>query len=126
MTTLDRKAPLEIDERTTGFSHLLKVRPLPGGNMTYLTVQHKVRDYKSWKETFDNFEGTRRSGGEKSYHIMHSEDDPNNLYLMFEWDSPENAHSFFKSPELKDAMKRAGVVDQPKINYLSHLDQGKL
>jgi quinol monooxygenase YgiN len=94
--------------------------------MTYLTVQHKVKDYNAWKKTFDNFEDTRRSGGERSYRIMRTEDDPNNLYVMFEWDSPENARSFFQSPELKDAMERAGVVDKPKINYFSQLDEGKL
>lgn len=94
--------------------------------MTYLTVQHKVRDYNSWKKTFDNFRETRRSGGEKSYHILHTEDDPNNLYLVFEWDNPEKARSFFKSPELKDAMQKAGVVDKPQINYFTHLDEGQL
>jgi quinol monooxygenase YgiN len=94
--------------------------------MTYLTVQHKVRDYKSWKEVFDNFEDTRRSGGEKSYHILHAEKEPNSLYLVFEWDNPEHAHAFFNSSELKDTMKKAGVVDSPKINFLKHLDEGTL
>lgn len=92
----------------------------------HLTVQHKVRDYKAWKEVFDNFEETRRSGGEKSYHVMQTQDDPNDLHLMFEWDSPEKARSFFQSPELKDAMKKAGVVEEPKINFLNLLDEGTL
>lgn len=94
--------------------------------MTYLAVQHKVRDYKSWKEVFDKFAETRRSGGEKSYHIMRTEKDPNNLYLMFQWDNLDHARKFFDSPELKDTMKKAGVVDTPTINFLEHLDEGKL
>ncbi|MEE9555019.1 MAG: cyclase [candidate division Zixibacteria bacterium] len=94
--------------------------------MTYLTIQHKVRDYKAWKEVFDNFEDTRKSGGEKAYHIMNTEDDPNNLYVMFEWDSRENANSFLQSSELKKTMETAGVVEKPTINFLNHLDRGKL
>ncbi len=94
--------------------------------MTYLTIQHKVRDYKTWKETFDNFENTRKSGGEKSFHIMNMEDDPNNLYVMFEWESREKANSFLESSELKTAMENAGVVEKPKITFLKHLDKGKL
>lgn len=94
--------------------------------MTYLTVRHKVKDYKAWKEVFDNFEETRRSGGEKYYHILHSENDPNNLYLMFKWDNPDNARTFFDSSDLKETMEKAGVVDHPEINFLNHLDEGDL
>ena len=94
--------------------------------MTYLTVQHKVRDYKTWKETFDKFESTRKSGGEKAYHILNMENDPNSLYVMFEWDSREKANSFFESAELKTTMEKAGVTEKPKITFLKHLEHRKL
>lgn len=94
--------------------------------MTYLTVKHKVKNYKTWKEVFDNFESTRRSGGEKTYQVLREEKDPNEVHLIFKWDSPERAHTFFKSPELKDAMQKAGVVEEPRIDFLEQLDEGKL
>jgi quinol monooxygenase YgiN len=94
--------------------------------MTVLRIKHKVRDYDSWKTVFDDFVETRKKGGEKSYRVCHTENDPNDLELTFEWDNVENARSFFKSPELKNAMEEAGVIEDPEIHFLKELDQGKL
>jgi quinol monooxygenase YgiN len=82
--------------------------------MAYIFVKHKVADYNAWKSTFDAFIETRRAGGEKSFQILHPENEPNNLLLMFEWNSLENARNFMTSEELKNAMKQAGVVEEPQ------------
>jgi quinol monooxygenase YgiN len=94
--------------------------------MTRVLVNHKVSDYPTWKKVFDNFVDTRKAGGEKSFSIMHPTDDPNNLILLFDWDSMDNAKKFFASPELKSAMERAGVAEAPTFNYLQEEDSGKL
>jgi len=92
--------------------------------MTYLHVKHKVKDYASWKSVFDKFIDTRRAGGEKSYRIMHPDNDPNNLVLLFEWDNERNAHSFLKSSELKKAMEQAGVMEAPEAYVLQEVAKG--
>jgi heme-degrading monooxygenase HmoA len=92
--------------------------------MAYIFVKHKVADYNAWKSTFDAFIETRRAGGEKSFQILHPENEPNNLLLMFEWNSLENARNFMTSEELKNAMKQAGVVEEPQIQFLNELDKG--
>ena len=89
----------------------------------YIFAKHRVADYNTWKSTFDAFIETRRAGGEKSFQILHSENEPNNIFLMFEWDSLENARNFFTSEELKNAMKQAGVVEEPQIQFLNELDK---
>jgi quinol monooxygenase YgiN len=94
--------------------------------MTVLRIKHKVRDYDSWKTVFDDFRETRKKGGEKSYRICHTENDPNELDVIFEWDNVENARSFVNSPELKNAMEKAGVVEDPEISFLKEVDQGTL
>ncbi len=94
--------------------------------MPFVRVQHRVQDYDSWKEVFDGFHATRKSGGEKSFQILHTENDPNDLSLMFEWDNAENAHSFMTSSKLKNAMKEAGVLEHPRIDFLNEIDRGKL
>ena len=94
--------------------------------MTYLHVEHKVRDYKAWKSVFDNFIDTRRAKGEKSFQIMHPDDDPNDLVILFEWDNAKNAHDFMKSQELKQAMHEAGVTGEPKAYVLEELAKGKV
>jgi quinol monooxygenase YgiN len=94
--------------------------------MAFVRVQHRVQDYDTWKQVFDGFHATRKSAGEKSYHIWQTEDDPNDLNLLFEWDNAENAHSFMASSELKDAMNKAGVLEHPRIDFLKEIDRGKL
>lgn len=94
--------------------------------MVFVTVRHKVEDYKTWKQVFDDFHQTRKSGGEKSYQIFQTDDNPNDLNLLFQWDNMSNAQSFMQSPELKSAMQKAGVKDQPRIEYLEELSSGEL
>ena len=94
--------------------------------MQTIRVKHKVEDYDTWKNVFDNFHDTRKKGGEKSFQIWRTQSDPNDLDLQFEWDTAENARTFFKSQELKSTMKKAGVSEEPEIRFLTHADKGTL
>ncbi len=91
---------------------------------THVLVKHQVKDYSIWKSTFDNFKDVRKAGGEKSYQIYHPDDNPNNLFLIFEWDNPVNARNFMDSPELKDRMEKAGVIEKPSVYFLEEADRG--
>jgi quinol monooxygenase YgiN len=92
--------------------------------MAYLLIRHKVQNYATWKTAFDNFIETRRAAGEKSYQIFHPDDDPNNLFLVFEWDNMENARAFMVNPDLKATMGAAGVLEPPDAYFLEQHDQG--
>ncbi len=94
--------------------------------MTHILIKHRVNDYAKWKEVFEGFADNRRSGGEGSYQILHSSDNPNDLTLLFEWDSKENAKKFLQSQELKSAMDRAGVAEEPKIQFMNQVSEGTL
>jgi quinol monooxygenase YgiN len=94
--------------------------------MAHLFIKHKVADYTAWKKSFDEFAETRRAGGEKSFQIFHPENEPNNLYLMFEWDNIANAQKFLDSSELKNTMQEAGVTEEPQISFLNEYDKGIL
>jgi heme-degrading monooxygenase HmoA len=94
--------------------------------MAHLFIKHKVKNYPSWKKVFDGFIETRRAGGEKSYQIMHPENDGNELLAFFEWDNLENAKKFAGSSELKEAMGNAGVVGQPEVYFLEEYTNGNV
>ena len=94
--------------------------------MTHIMVRHRVGNYDTWKKAFDNFADFRRTSGEKSYLIYQPEDDADNLYLMFEWDTPAHARKFFESSELKSTMQKAGVKETPEIRFLNESASGKL
>jgi quinol monooxygenase YgiN len=86
--------------------------------MAHVLIRHKVNDYRQWRDAFDEFIPTRQAGGEKSFRLFTVDDDPNNLQLLFEWDNRKNAERFLQSKDLQEAMKTAGVVEQPEITYL--------
>ena len=94
--------------------------------MTHVMIRHRVSDYSAWKQTFDDFANVRKSSGEKSFQILQHDLDPLNLYLLFEWDNIENARKFLGSPELKEAMAKAGVLGMPEIQFLREVDRGAL
>ncbi len=87
-----------------------------------LATQHKVEDYDKFKELFDGSIDMRKAGGEKSYQICRNVDDPNDLVLLFEWESVESARKYIQNPKLAEAQKQAGLVGRPNIRILEGVD----
>ena len=93
--------------------------------MTTLFIRHRVKNYAKWKKTFEAFAPTRRAGGERGYRIGHLPGKPNNLCLIFDWDSAASAAKFLKSKELRTAMQDAGVTEKPEVFIFEEIDKGK-
>ncbi|MCH9028462.1 MAG: antibiotic biosynthesis monooxygenase [Bacteroidetes bacterium] len=94
--------------------------------MAHLFVRHKVADYDAWKAAFDSFEETRKASGEKSFQILHPDNEPNDLVLLFEWDNLANARNFMASEELKTRMQEGGVIEEPQIQFLNEVAKGDI
>jgi hypothetical protein len=90
----------------------------------YVHIFHQVTDYSKWKQVFDDFIDTRRKGGEMTFQIFCPKGKPNDIFLLFTWDSFENAEKFMSSQELKDTMKNAGVIGMPYIHFLNEVASG--
>jgi heme-degrading monooxygenase HmoA len=93
-------------------------------NMAYMFIRSTVQDYEAWKSVFDSMSDLRRRNGEKSYRILRQDNGSNELVALFEWDSLDNARSYAASPELKEAMQRAGVIGKPEILFLEEAARG--
>ncbi len=91
-----------------------------------LAARHKVEDYAKWKSGFDGDIEMRKAAGEKSYQIFRTKDDPNNLVILFEWDTMDNARKLMESDELGEKMKQAGVVGPPDIYFLEEVEKGSV
>ena len=92
--------------------------------MITVFAKHKVNDYATWKAAFDSFYDIRKAGGEKSYRVFHAINDPNDIGMMFEWESLEKAQEFMSSPELKTAMIKSGVCSEPFFDFVKEYDRG--
>lgn len=91
-----------------------------------LTVQHKVEDYAKFKSAFEEGIAMRKAGGEKSYQIFHTADDPNDLVLLFEWDNLDNVRKYAQSRKLREAMQQAGVSSKPEMYFLEEVEKGSV
>ena len=89
--------------------------------MATLLVKQSVKDFDAWKKVFDSVEDIRKSSGERSYQIYRKYADGNDMVIMFEWDTAENARKYFQSPQLKSAVEKAGVIGIPKPYSVSEV-----
>jgi len=90
--------------------------------MTNVLVRHTVEDYEKWKPHFDDHASTREEYGEGGYRLFRVSDDPEELVILFEWDSAENARSFLEDSDLQDVMTEAGVVGEPEVHILDEIE----
>jgi heme-degrading monooxygenase HmoA len=117
-----REALLNSVHLVPEFAHIYQKRRYR--KMAYMSVRHSVQDYKTWKSAFDSNSDLRKKNGEKSYRILRPENGANDVVILFEWDNLDNARKFASSPELKEAMQRAGVTGRPEILFLEEAAQG--
>lgn len=88
-------------------------------------VRHKVGEFATWKQAFDEFLPQRKAGGELSYSIGQVAGEPNNLCLVFEWTSAADGNTFFGSAQLQVAMEKATVAEAPEICVFESAEEGR-
>lgn len=88
-----------------------------------LLIKHTVEDYETWKSQFDEHASTRAEYGERGYRLFHGSDDPNEITILFEWDSAENARSFLDESDLREVMDAAGVIGDPEVYFLDEIEE---
>lgn len=86
--------------------------------MAHMLIKHHVHDYARWRAVFDDKANLRIENGETYAHVFRNADDPDNIVIMFRWDSLENARRYAQDPRLKAAMQEAGVVGAPEVLFL--------
>jgi hypothetical protein len=81
-----------------------------------ILVQHRVRDFPSWKPVFEQQGGlVRMKHGATGHSLYRSLDDPNDVVVSVDFPEEERARSFLADPALKEEMEQAGVQGQPTV-----------
>jgi len=86
--------------------------------MAHLLFHIKVEDYNKWRKFFDEHSSFRSQMGSKGGKVFRSAHNPDEVFILLEWDSLENAQKFTQSDNLKEVMMNAGVVGMPEIYFL--------
>jgi heme-degrading monooxygenase HmoA len=83
--------------------------------MAITVIRHRVRDYDAWRKVYNSVGDMQKSGGVTEESVYQSKDDPNDVLVLHTFNSAEEAERFVASPELRDAMGRAGVEGAPRV-----------
>lgn len=94
--------------------------------MPYSLSRLKVEDYAKWKTVFDQLADARKaSGGAKKGILLRDADNPNEITILIEWDTLENARKFIQSDVVKNALKKSGAI-RSDFYYLNEVEQVKI
>ena len=80
--------------------------------MTTLAVRHTVQDFDVWKAAFDAHAAARRGHGATGHRVLR---DGQDILVLIDFDTQEQAGAFTTDPSLKEAMADAGVTSTPDI-----------
>ena len=89
--------------------------------MTTLSIHLKIAEYSQWRAAFDAMDAVRRQFGQTGCSVFRSASDPLELTVHTQWPSLEQARAYAISPDLKNALQKAGVVSQPEVAFLESL-----
>jgi hypothetical protein len=87
--------------------------------MPTMIIRHRVEDFSTWREAYLAHASTRSAAGVTRSRVFQTEGDPNQVVVEFEVKDLEVAKTFSKSKDLKEKMKKAGVIGQPDFYYLN-------
>jgi len=83
--------------------------------MAYMFGRITVKDYATFRKTFDSKEDMRQAAGAVNSTVYQSVDDPNEIVVRVEFPSADAAKAFSTSDGLRNAMQQAGIQGQPRI-----------
>jgi quinol monooxygenase YgiN len=81
--------------------------------MAIILVHFKVEDKAKWRSTFEEHASLRQSAGCTGTHIFYNAQDPNDIFINMQWDTPENFQKAMSSPEIQKAMAESGMIGAP-------------
>ena len=82
-----------------------------------LTLHFKVKDFNTWRTSYNGNEKGRQSAGITNGRVFRSADDPNEVVILQDVADVAKARTWFSSDEMKAAMQKSGVVGSPTVRF---------
>jgi quinol monooxygenase YgiN len=87
-----------------------------------IIVKRNLKDYASWKELVSTGNEMRSEKGSRGGTVYHSAKDPNEVYLVFEWDDQKSHLDYFNLPDVQKALSETGTTEIIEVSESFHLD----
>lgn len=89
--------------------------------MGMLIIRHKVKDYGKWRPMFDEHSLMQKAAGLSNPRVFRSADDKSEIVVVFDSKDTKRAKDFAASPDLRETIAKAGVMDDPTIFFLESI-----
>jgi hypothetical protein len=84
-----------------------------------LTIHHKVKDYTSWRQGYNDHEKARQAAGITNGRVFRRAEDPNDILILQDVADVAQARTWLGGDELKASMTKAGVIGSPNVRFAS-------
>lgn len=90
--------------------------------MVRVFVRLSVRDFATWREAYHTLDDLQRDAGVVAHTLFREVDDANEVTIVADWGSIEDARTFGDHPKLRQTMMAGGVLQPPEIWYTEAVD----
>jgi quinol monooxygenase YgiN len=87
----------------------------------YIIVKRKLKDYDAWKQIVSEANEVRKGYGSKGGTVYRNAREPNEVYLVFEWDDKKSYLDYFNLPEVQKALAETGTTEIIEVNESFHM-----
>jgi hypothetical protein len=82
-----------------------------------MTVHLRVKDYNTWRTSYDEREKSRLSAGITNGRVFRNAQDPNDLVILQDAADVAKANAWLGSDDMKATMQKSGVIGSPTIRF---------
>jgi hypothetical protein len=82
-----------------------------------VTIHLKVKDFNSWRTSYNGHEKERASAGITNGRVFQSSNDPNDVVVLQDVADVSKARTWFASSDMKSMLEKSGVVGSPGIRF---------
>ena len=86
-------------------------------NNENLTVHFKVKDFNTWRSSYNGHEKERTSAGITNGRVFSSPEDPNDVVILQDVADVSKARTWLGSSEIKAVMEKSGILGSPSIRF---------
>jgi quinol monooxygenase YgiN len=87
----------------------------------HVIIRRKLKDYDSWKKAVSELDGLRKQYGSRGATVYRNTADPNEVFLVFDWDEAKPYTDYLQLPDVKRSLEASGTTEVFEIRESFHL-----
>jgi quinol monooxygenase YgiN len=93
------------------------------GKIMFILMKRRLNDYDAWKKVVSDLDGLRAQYGSRGFTAYRSAVDPNEVYLVFDWEDNKPYTEYLNLPDVKKALVASGTMEIIEISEVFQLPE---